>query len=93
MIEKSVSFDCKIDIRGLLVRDVNFDELGGKIDGVYELSKKQVYNMDLEHEIEDEGVQFLKAKVILKPARISITEFSRMSDKTKLEVRQLNLHS
>ena len=56
MIEKSVSFDCKIDIRGLLVRDVNFDELGGKIDGVYELSKKQMYNMDLEHEIEDEGV-------------------------------------
>ncbi len=49
-----MSFDCKIDIRGLLVRDVSFDELGGKIDGVYELSKKQVLNSDLANEIEED---------------------------------------
>ena len=39
--DKSTTFDCKIDLRGLLVRDLGYDnEFGSKIDGVYELTKK-----------------------------------------------------
>lgn len=38
MGEKNITYDCKIDLRGLLVKDVGYDsDLGSKIDGVYEL--------------------------------------------------------
>lgn len=40
MQDKTISYESKLDLRGLLVRDVGFDSNnGGSIDGVYELSK------------------------------------------------------
>eukprot|EP00347_Sterkiella_histriomuscorum_P010413 403376398 len=110
--DKNITYDCKIDIRGLLVRDaVNYEmqqDMGSKIDGVYELSKKnrltqlnpdlqglssnEIQNNGLNPDDEEETVLFLKAKVLLKACRTNLSEFSRISDKTKIEIRQIKIN-
>ena len=79
-------------MRGLLVKDVAFEkDSGSKIDGVYELAKvKQGSSVATEAD-EDENILFLKAKVMLRPSRNSLLEFSRATDKTKIEIRSIKV--
>ena len=76
MKDRTCYYECKIDIRGLLIREfgTSVDEIGGKVDGVYEMVHRErlkFNNKDLK-EVEDgqeEGVQFIKAKVFLSKSK------------------------
>jgi len=64
----NLGFEAEIDLRGLLVKEIGKEqELAGKIEGVYEMSRREL-NTDLaSFSLEMmENVQFLKARVMLK---------------------------
>lgn len=71
------SFSCEVDIRGLLVREIGREgTLGGKVDGVYEMTKRMSHLPYVKGKQEEEQdiVQFLKAKVVLMRNQISMQE-------------------